>query len=609
MDLAEQAAALPTAAGVYLFRDRNGGVLYVGKAVNLRARVAQYLSGHDERFMVRYLVAASRSVDGLPVRNEKEALLLENSLIKQHQPRYNVKLRDDKEFLRLRIDPRQRFPRVTTVRRVADDGARYFGPYPSATQARGTLAFVQRHFKLRTCSDAVMDSRKRPCLLHQLQRCTAPCVALVSAEAYAEQVDDAALCLSGRNRELIPRLEARMLEHAEHERFEAAGRLRDLVSTLRKSSERQAVADLAAASSDAWGLHREADRGVIALLPTRDGNVQSPRSFPFEGEIVDDAALLSSVLNAWYADHEVPSQVLVPVDLPDAEALVEILRETNRRVKLLAPRRGDKAAGTELAANAARARFATTHSEADRVGRALATVAEVCGLDAPPWRIECFDNSNLLGQEPVAGQVVFIDGRPSRKDYRRYHVKTVVGADDYATMREIIGRRMRRAAEDGEFPDLLVVDGGRGQLGAALDALRDLGLDEQPIIGIAKPRTEHARGERDAVDKIILPGHPEPVILRHDDPGLRLLQHLRDQAHETAIGFHRKTRSKARMHSQLDDIPGIGKTRRLALLRHFGSLTALKSAEVGQIAEVEGVGPKVAERVYSALHPAKSTIR
>ncbi|MBM4367121.1 MAG: excinuclease ABC subunit C, partial [Deltaproteobacteria bacterium] len=245
---------------------------------------------------------------------------------------------------------------------------------------------------------------------------------------------------------------------------------------------------------------------------------------------------------------------------------------------------------------------ATLHSEADRVGRALATVAEVCGLDGPPWRIECFDNSNLLGQEPVASQVVFIDGRPSRKDYRRYHVKSVVGADDYATMREIIGRRMRRAAEEGEFPDLVVVDGGRGQLGAAIDALRELGLDDQPIIGLAKPRTEHARGVRDAVDKIIVPGRPEPVILRHDDPGLRLLQHLRDQAHETAIGFHRKTRSKARMHSQLDDIPGIGKARRLALLRHFGSLTALKSAEVGQIAEVEGLGPKVAARIFAALH-------
>ncbi|MBM4393397.1 MAG: excinuclease ABC subunit UvrC [Deltaproteobacteria bacterium] len=602
MDLADQAAALPQGAGVYLFRDRDGAVLYVGKAINLRARVAQYLSGHDERFMVRYLVAAARSVEGLAVRNEKEALLLENSLIKEHQPRYNVKLRDDKDFLRLRIDPRARFPRLTTARRTADDGARYFGPYPSATQARGTLAFVQRHFKLRTCSDAVLDSRRRPCLLYQLQRCTAPCVGLVTPEAYAEQVDDAALSLAGRNRELIPRLEARMVEHADHERFEAAARLRDLVTTLRKSTERQAVADLAAASSDAWGLHREADRGVVAMLPAREGMVQSPRTFPFEGEIVDDAALLSSVLNAWYGDHEVPAQVLLPVELPDAHALADILREQNRRVRLLVPRRGDKAAGTELAASAARARFASLHSEADRVGRALATVAEVCGLDGPPWRIECFDNSNLLGQEPVASQVVFIDGRPSRKDYRRYHVKSVVGADDYATMREIIGRRMRRAAEEGEFPDLVVVDGGRGQLGAAIDALRELGLDDQPIIGLAKPRTEHARGERDAVDKIIVPGRPEPIILRHDDPGLRLLQHLRDQAHETAIGFHRKTRSKARMRSQLDDIPGIGKARRLALLRHFGSLTALRAAEVGEIAAVEGLGPKVAERIFAALH-------
>ncbi len=591
---------------MYLFRDRDGAVLYVGKAVNLRARVAQYLSGHDERFMVRYLVAAARTVEGIAVRNEKEALLLENGLIKEHQPRYNVKLRDDKEFLRLRVDPRQSFPRLTTTRRVATDGARYFGPYPTATQARGTLAFVQRHFKLRTCSDRVLATRKRPCLLYQLDRCTAPCVDLVSPAAYAEQVDDAMLCLAGKNRELVPRLESRMQEHAEAERYEAAAKLRDLLATLQKSTQRQAVADLRHGARDAWALYREADRGVVACLPTREGQVMSPRTFPFEGEIGDDAAVLSTVLNTWYAEHELPAEILVPVELPDAPALVEIW---GGKTRLAVPRRGEKADALQLALNGARARFTSTHSDADRVGRALSTIAEIAGLDGPPWRVECFDNSNLLGQEPVASQVVFIDGRPSRKDYRRYHVKTVVGADDYATMREIIGRRMRRAIEEGELPDLLVVDGGRGQLGAALDALRELGLDDQPVIGIAKPRTEHARGDRDAVDKIIVPGREEPVILRHDDPALRLLQHMRDQAHETAIGFHRKTRSKARLTSTLDEIPGIGRSRRLALLRHFGSLSALRAANAEQIAEVHGIGQRVAATIFAALHPPEPQTR
>jgi excinuclease ABC subunit C len=260
----------------------------------------------------------------------------------------------------------------------------------------------------------------------------------------------------------------------------------------------------------------------------------------------------------------------------------------------------------EIAEKAAHARFLTTHSETERLAAALAGIAEIVGLEAPPWRIECFDNSNLLGEQPVASQVVFIDGRPSRKDYRRYHVKTVVGADDYATMREILARRMRRAAEAGEFPDLLIVDGGKGQLSAAMDVLRELGLEDQPVIGIAKPRTERARGDRDAVDKIILPGQAEPILLRHDDPSLRLLQHIRDQAHETAIGFHRKTRSKARLTSSLDEIPGIGKTRRMALLKHFGSLSALKAATAVQLSEVPGIGAKGAQQLWNALQAPAS---
>jgi excinuclease ABC subunit C len=312
------------------------------------------------------------------------------------------------------------------------------------------------------------------------------------------------------------------------------------------------------------------------------------------------------VLNAFYGsgdDEGIPPSVHLPVDLPDGDALSEILRDRRGgRVRLSSPKRGEKVGALQIAANAAKARFLTTHSEADRIGRALVGIADLLGLDAPPSRIECFDNSNLLGEQPVASQVVFVDGRPSRKEYRRYHVKTVVGADDYATMREILGRRMRRAAEDGEFPDLLVVDGGRGQLSAALDVLRELGLEDQPVIGIVKPRTERTRGDRDATDRIVLPGR-DPIPLPEHDPSLRLLQHIRDQAHETAIGFHRKTRSKARMQSQLDAIPGIGKDRRVRLLRHFGSLTALKGASAAQIAEVEGFGPKIAAKVYAALHP------
>lgn len=277
--LVDQADDLPTSAGVYLFKDRDGAVLYVGKAANLRARVRQYLAGHDERFMVRYLVAAAERVEVVPTSSEKEALLLENSLIKQHQPRYNSKLRDDKNFLRIRLDPRQRWPRLTTSRRSRPDGAKYFGPYPSATSARRTLGFIQRHFALRTCSDNVLNSRKRPCLLHQMGRCVAPCVGLVTTEAYAQIVDDAALALAGRDKELVPRLRERMVERAEAEDYEGAARLRDLVQALGSATERQSVADLGTDTCDAWALYREADRGWSCACPPAAGRCWSPTAF------------------------------------------------------------------------------------------------------------------------------------------------------------------------------------------------------------------------------------------------------------------------------------------------------------------------------------------
>ncbi len=603
MDLFEQAAALPTDPGVYLFKDRDGEVLYVGKARNLRARVKQYLQGHDDRYMVRYLVAAARSVEVVPVRNEKEALILENTLIKQHRPRYNTKLRDDKNFLHIRFDPRAEWPRLTLVRRIADDGARYFGPYASATNARRTLQFVSRNFPLRTCTDAVLRTRKRPCLLHQMHRCVAPCADLCTRADYDDVGQDALLFLSGRNRELGARIETRMMAAAEAERFEEAARLRDTWRSVASALQAQAVVDVKLGDRDVWAVYREADRGVAASVPVRGGLVKEPRTFPFEGETDDLPELLSSFLNTFYADAaEVPAEILVPVEPAAREALAEVLSERRGgAVRLAVPQRGDKVRVLELAEEAARARFVTTHSEGERVARALEGLCEIVGLDLPPYRIECYDNSNLLGEDPVASQVVFVEGRPERKEYRRYKVKTVVGADDFATMREILGRRLRRGMEEGSLPDLIVVDGGRGQLNAAEAVLAELGLDEQAVIGLAKPRTERRRGDKDAVDKIILRGVEEPVLLPENHPTLRLLQHIRDEAHRTAVGFHRKTRSKSALVSEIAELPGVGPARRKALLRHFGSVRALRQADVEAIAQVEGVGPALARKIHAGL--------
>ncbi len=574
----------------------------MGKAQNLRVRVRQYVAGHDERFMVRFLVAQAADVEVVLTGSSKEALILENTLIKQHRPRYNVKLRDDKNFLHLRLDTSKAWPRYTLVRNIRADGARYFGPYAAATRARRILDFVQRTFPLRTCSDQVLTSRARPCILHQMGRCVAPCVdGLVDADDYAEIVTESALFLEGRKGELVDRLQERMLAAAEKLAYEEAARHRDLIRTLKTAMQRQEVVDKRLGDRDVWGLAREGRRGMATLLPVRNGQLLEPTFLPLQGAVESDEELLSTLLNTWYGDTEPPAEVLLPKAIDDQGVLEELLSERlGRKVRLAVPSRGHKRRVMELAHENARDRLRRHVDPDDRAVEALSELARICDLDAPPHRIECFDNSNLQGEHPVASQVTFLGGQPAKKHYRTYTIKTVVGADDFASMREVIGRRFRRAAEEGVFPDLLVVDGGRGQLSSALDALRDLGLEDQPVIGLSKPRTEKRRGEHDAVDKILVPGKP---ILRLPDhaAALNLLRHLRDESHRFAISFHRRTRRKAALLSELDQVPGVGPTRRKALLRHFGSLRKLRLATTEEIAGCPGIGPGMASKLHAAL--------
>ena len=575
----------------------------MGKAQNLRARVRQYAGGHDERFMVRFLVRQADDVEVVLTSSSKEALILENTLIKQHRPRYNVKLRDDKNFLHLRLDTSKPWPRYTLVRNIKADGARYFGPYAAANRARRTLDFLQRTFPLRTCSDSVLRSRSRPCILHQMGRCVAPCVDGHTDEAaYADIVAESALFLEGRKQELVTRVQERMLAAAERLAYEEAARHRDLIRLLKTAMQRQEVVDRKLGDRDVWGLAREGRRGVATLLPVRDGQLLEPTFLPLKGAVETDEELLSTLLNTWYGDSEVPAEVLIPRAIEDQEVLEELLGERRgKKVRLAVPHRGHKKRVAELAETNARDRLRRHVDPDDRATEALSDLAEICGLDAPPHRIECFDNSNLMGEHPVASQVTFLGGQPAKKHYRTYKIKTVVGPDDFASMREVVGRRFRRAAEEGVFPDLLVVDGGKGQLSSALDALRELGLEDQPVIGLSKPRTERRRGEHDAVDKILLPGKPELRLPDHS-AALNLLRHLRDESHRFAIGFHRRTRRKAALVSKLDQVPGVGPGRRKALLRHFGSLKKLRSATADEIAACPSIGPAMAERIYEALH-------
>jgi excinuclease ABC subunit C len=606
--LAAKAAELPTGAGVYLFKDRRGKVIYVGKAINLRARVRQYLAGADEREMVPFLVSTAHDVDVVVVHTEKEALILENSLIKRHRPRYNAKLRDDSNFLHARIDPRRQWARFELVRRIKDDGARYFGPYSSASKARETLAFVQRAFPLRSCTDHVLHSRSRPCLLHQLHRCVAPCVRTDEGlpGEYEDLLEGATEFLGGKTGRAVSRLEARMYRAAEGEAFEDAARLRNLIGSIRGAVERQRVVDVKLGDRDVWGMHRDGSMGALAVVPVREGMMGEPAFHPIPAWIGDDGEMLSTLLNTHYPEGaEIPPEILVPALPPDAEALTDVLSERRgTRVQLGVPQRGDKVRLVALATENARVKFLQTHSDEERHQRAMRDLADAVGLAEPPRRIECFDNSNTQGASPVAAMSVFLDGRPARAEYRRYKVKTVVGADDYATMREILMRRYKRVLAGEERADLLVVDGGRGQLGVAVAVLKDLGIEDQAVIGVSKPRTEHARGDRDATDKIVLPGVKDPIRLPQGHPGLRILQHIRDEAHRHAITYHRKVRGEANLLSVLEAIPGVGPARRKALLRALGSAEAVADADLETLTAVPGIGAALAAGIHQALNPA-----
>lgn len=603
--LAEQVGKLPTHPGCYLFKDARGKVLYVGKARSLRTRVKQYLAGTDERAMVPFLVAASRTVDFVATSSEKEALLLENGLIKKHRPRFNVKLRDDSNFLHLRVDPRKRWARYHLVRNIENDGARYFGPYHSASKARSTLAFLQRAFPLRTCTDAVLRSRTRPCLLHQMDRCVAPCVdGTTSDGAYRELVAASMELLQGRYKPVIAGLKKRMLAASEALEFERAARLRDLVYNIESTLERQDVVDARLGDHDVWGLFRDGSRGAVAVLPIRDGVMGEPRVTLLEAATDADGDLLSTLLNTGYREGMAVSEILLSALPADHEALAEVLSDRlGRKVSLHVPQRGRKKRWIELSIENARLRYLQENDAETRHEAAMDDLAQLLELAGPPERIECFDNSNLGGTHPVAAMAVFEKGRPARVEYRRYRVKTAAGNDDYGMMREILERRFKRARDSGLFPDLLVVDGGKGQLGVALAVLHDLGLHDQPVVGIAKPRTERKKGDRTATDKIVLPNRKEPLRLRQGHPALRILQHIRDEAHRTAVRYQRKVRGQANLTSVLEGIPGVGKARRNALLRALGSAEAVADASIEQLMEVEGVGPGLAATIHGVLHP------
>lgn len=591
---------LPERPGVYLHRNVKGEVIYVGKARNLRNRVGSYFvskGARDSKTMT--LVAEIGSFDFLATNNELEAILLENNLIKTHQPRYNVLLRDDKTYPYLKMTMSEAFPRVVFTRRVdASKGDLYFGPFFAGT-ARRILKLVTDQFKLRTCDIEVMEDESalpRPCLYFDMHQCLGPCVVgLTSRAKYLDMVDDVVLFLGGKSRELQERLKLRMYAAAEEENFELARYYRDLIRTTERIQAEQQVASAGGEEVDVWGMHEEKGDIAIQLFIMRGGNLIDRRELFWEkaGE-VPTSEFLSEVLQRYYQGNLfIPAEVHIPIEVEDQTLLGEwITAQRGRKTTVRVPKRGRGVDLVELANKNARIAHQNRFrkSQQERLQLAAGRLGNVLGHEGEVKSIESFDISNIQGTDSVAGMVVFDGGKLDRKQYRVFNIKTVAGADDFRSMAEAVERRYKRLIdEEKPLPDVILIDGGRGQLNAAMSALAKVGVGEQTIAGLAKREEE-----------IYLPGVEEPLRLDRHDPALQLLQMIRDETHRFAVSSHRKRRSRRMLTSELDALAGIGNKRRKLLLEHFGSLSAVKQASAHDLANV--LGKKVGQAVYDQLH-------
>jgi excinuclease ABC subunit C len=606
LELEARIDAIAPVPGVYLFKDRAGTVLYVGKAKSLRARVQSYVRGGDGRHQINFLVRKAADVECLVTRNEKEALILENNLIKQYKPRYNVRLKDDKSYVSVKITSRDPWPRVLVTRKITKDGSRYFGPFHSASAVRETLDVIRKVFPLRTCSDPVFRNRARPCLEYQIKRCMGPCVLPVDRQEYEGHLRAATLLLEGRDSQLTSQLRDRMEEASAALRFEDAARLRDQIKAIEATGERQQVVAHSGVDRDIFGLYREGGFIEVQILLVRGGRLTGNRSFGFADWEFPDEEVLASVLTQFYqGDRPVPREILLPLEIEDRSARADLLRERRgAAVDILFPQRGSKRRLLELAADNARQAFVERRDEGERRERTAEELGRRLHLRSAPKRLECVDISTFQGGETVGSVVAFDEGRPDTSRYRRYRIRTVEGTDDFGSLREMLMRRLSAGLKRDDLPDLLVIDGGRGQLAVAMALCDELGIDDLDVVGLAKSRAmrdarsaEVARSE----ERVFLPGRTNPVVLARNSNALFLLQQVRDEAHRFAITYHKKLRDRARLRSPLDDIPGVGPARRRALLAHFGSLARLREASVEAIAAVGGIGETLARTLKEAL--------
>jgi excinuclease ABC subunit C len=608
-DLDAKIRHAPRSPGVYLMKDGEGEILYVGKARDLKARIRAYFARTDTRAMIPFLISRVRDVEFIITGTEKEALILENNLIKEHRPRYNVDFRDDKAYYHIRIDPTERFGRFQLVRRPKKDGARYFGPYPSSAAARETLHFLQAIFPLRSCRDRELKIRRRPCLEYEIGRCCAPCVGRIEGAAYERMVKDGIAFLEGRQRGLIGDLRARMNEAAEGLRFEEAAAIRDRIGAIEKTIEKQQIVSLTERNRDLFGLYREGDLTQVSALFIRSGRMIGQKTFPLIRLRAETGEILSSLLKRYYDSvADIPDEIVIPSELEDGDVIAEWLEEKRGRgVAVVTPRRGEARALLGIAGKNAESVFRTARLADDRPEETLSLIEDKLQLRNTPRRIECFDISNIGGRYAVGSMVTFVDGTPLKDRYRRFRIRTVPGADDYAMLYEVLKRRYVRR---DNLPELIMVDGGKGQLGVAVAVMKDLGVEGVDVIGLAKERDDPSppagrsrRTDRSGKegDRVYLPGRKDPVTLSRWPAALFLLQRVRDEAHRFAVVYHRKIKEKEDLESLLDRIAGIGPARRKALLAFFGDVRHIEAASILELQQVEGIGGRIARLIRDFL--------
>lgn len=594
----------PTQPGVYLMKEVGGKVIYVGKAKQLKTRIKQYFALTDSRPMIPFLVRQIAHIDTIVVPTEKEALLLENTLIKKHQPKFNAFLKDDKTFVSLMINNQHPWPMLRLVRYKGTpkkDGL-YFGPYTSAYSARQTYELLTRLFPLRQCSDEELKRRSRPCLLYEIKRCVAPCVNKCTKQEYDTYVDSTIKFLKGQDKEILKTLQAEMKLASDKMEYERAAAILQTIRQIEHVTEAgNVVFKVNGKNSDALALYREGEEVMLIQLLFREGKLVGSEHFSFTNILEDDHELLSSFILQHYQHQEgLPEEILIPMPLKDADILMEILTEAHKKkITILNPIKGEKRALVGIAEQNAKAVFKQEKDQQELKEKMLLDLQDTLKLNRYPKRIECFDTSNISGTDPVASMVAFTDGDKDKKRTRLFKIKGVPKGDDYGAMREVLTRHLTRAKQADDLPDLIIVDGGKGQLNIALDVFKQLDIASVDVIALAKEEGRHDKGM--TAERVFLPDNHDPIHLNPRSSLLFLLQKVRDEAHRKAIGFHRERRSKRTLTSALDGIPGIGPTKRSRLLSHFGSVEEIRKASAEELKQVKGITQKDVDALQEHL--------